>query len=180
MMKNKFTTSSIVIGIVLICLSIVIVSGVIATNIINEKKIAAQPTIDSTQVVELFFSEDNPSLLTTVASFPTATPSSELVEKVHARYILTSDETTANDVLVKLKSGANWTEMCKQYSTDTVTAQNDCDLGWFHRDVMVEEFETLAFDTPVGEFGGPEQTIYGWVVIQVLGHEIRPYTEGSQ
>jgi parvulin-like peptidyl-prolyl isomerase len=180
MMKNKITTLSIVVGIVLICLSIVIVSGVIATNIINEKKIATQPTIDSTQVVELFFSEDNPSLLTAVASFPTATPSSELVEKVHARYILTSDETTANDVLVKLKSGANWTEMCKQYSTDTVTAQNDCDLGWFPRDVMVKEFETLAFNTPVGEFGGPEQTIYGWVIIQVLGHEIRPYTEGSQ
>ena len=176
MMKNKITTLSIVVGIVLICLSIVIVSGVIATNIINEKKIANQPTIDSTQVVELFFSEDNPLLLTAVASFPTATPSSELVEKVHARYILTSDETTANDVLVKLKSGANWTEICKQYSLD----KTDCDLGWFPRDVMVKEFETLAFNTPVGEFGGPEQTIYGWVIIQVLGHEIRPYTEGSQ
>ena len=55
MMKNKITTLSIVVGIVLICLSIVMVSGVIATNIINEKKIATQPTIDSTQVVELFF-----------------------------------------------------------------------------------------------------------------------------
>ena len=180
MMKNKITLLSIVIGIVLVCLLIVIASGVIATKIINERKIAAQQTIDSTQIAELFFSEDNPALLTTVSSFPTATPSSELVEKVHARYILTSDETTANDVFVKLKSGANWTEMCKQYSTDKVTAQNDCDLGWFPRGVMVEEFETLAFDTPVGQFGGPAKTIYGWVVIQVLGHEIRPYTEGSQ
>jgi parvulin-like peptidyl-prolyl isomerase len=180
MMKNKITAFSIVVGIVLVCLSIAIVSGVIATKIINERKIASQPTIDPTQVVELFFSEDNPSYLTAVASLPTATPSSELVEKVHARYILTSDETTANDVLVKLKSGANWAEMCKQYSADKVTAQNDCDLGWFPRGVMVEEFETLAFNTSVGEFGGPEQTIYGWVIIQVLGHEIRPHTEGSQ
>ena len=180
MTKNKITALSIVVGIVLVCFSIVIASGVIVTKTINERKIASQPTIDSTQVAELFFSEDNPALLTAVALFPTATPSSELVEKVHARYILTSDETTANDVLVKLKSGANWNEMCKQYSTDKVTAKNDCDLGWFPRGVMVEELETLAFSTPVDEFGGPEQTIYGWVIIQVLGHEIRPYTEGSQ
>ncbi len=180
MMKNKISPISIVIGIVLVCLLIVIASGVIATKIINERIIAAQPTIDSTQVAELFFSGDNPALLTAVASFPTATPSSELVEKVHARYILTSDETTANDVLVKLKSGENWTEMCKQYSLDKVTAKNDCDLGWFPRDIMVKELESLAFNTPVGEFGGPDQTMYGWFIIQVLGHEIRPYTEGSQ
>jgi len=180
MTKNKAITLSIIAGIVIICSLIVIASGVVTTKIIDERKIASQPTIDTTQVAEFFFSEDNPAFLTAVASFPTSTPSSELVEKVHARYILTSDETTANDVLVKLKSGASWTEMCKQYSTDTVTAQNDCDLGWFPRDVMVEEFETLAFNTPVGEFGGPEQTIYGWIIIQVLGHEIRPYTEGSQ
>jgi parvulin-like peptidyl-prolyl isomerase len=179
-MKNKTTTLSIVIGIVLICLSIVIASGVIATKTINQRKLASQPTIDSTQVFEFFFSEDNPAFLTSIAALPTATPSSELVEKVHARYILTSDKVTANDVLVKLKSGANWTEMCRQYSLDKVTAQTDCDLGWFPRGVMVKEFETLAFDTPVGEFGGPEQTIYGWVIIQVLGHEIRPYTEDSQ
>ncbi|HCR72598.1 MAG TPA: hypothetical protein DIW23_14235 [Anaerolineae bacterium] len=175
MMKNK----SIFIGIVLVCLSIVIASGVIATKIINERKIASQPTIDTTQVAEFFFSEDNPAFLTAIASFPTATPASELVEKVHARYILTSDETTANDVLVKLKSGANWDEMCRQYSLDERTVQTDCDLGWFPRDVMVKELEILAFNTPVGEFGGPEQTIYGWVIIQVLGREIRPYTESS-
>jgi parvulin-like peptidyl-prolyl isomerase len=179
MMKNKITTLSIVIGIVLVCLSIVIASGVFATKIINERNIASQPTLDSTQVAEIF-SEDNPAFLTAVASFPTSTPSSELVEKVHARYILTSDKNTANDVLVKLKSGANWTEMCKKYSLDKDTFKTDCDLGWFPRNVMVKEFEILAFNTPVGEFGGPEQTSFGWVIIQVLGHEIRPYTEGSQ
>jgi parvulin-like peptidyl-prolyl isomerase len=178
MMKSK----NIVIGIILVCLSIVVASGVVATKFINERKIASKRTIiiDSTQVADYFFLEDSPSFLTAIASFPTTTPSSDLVEKVHARYILTSEKTTANDVLVKLKSGANWSEMCQQYSIDRVTAQNDCNLGWFPREVMVKELEILAFNTPTGEFGGPEQTIYGWVVIQVLGHEIRPYTEGLQ
>jgi parvulin-like peptidyl-prolyl isomerase len=180
MTKNKAWALSIIAGIVVICSSTVIANGVIATKIINERGFASQPTVDPTQVAELFFSEDNPAVLTTIALLPTTTPSSELVEKVHVRYILTSDKTTANEVLVKLKSGANWSEMCSQYSLDEVTAKNDCDLGWFPRDVMVKEFETLAFNTPVGDFGGPEQKIYGWVIIQVLGHEIRPYTEGSQ
>jgi parvulin-like peptidyl-prolyl isomerase len=179
MTQNKATALSIIAGIIVICSSIIIASGVIATKIINERKFASQRNIVSTQVAESFFLEDNPAFLTAIAALPTTTPSSELVEKVHARYILTSDKTTANEVLLKLKSGANWAEMCKQYSLDKVTAQIDCDLGWFPRDVMVKEFETLAFNTPVGEFGGPEQTIYGWVIIQVLGHEIRPYTEGS-
>jgi len=164
MTKNKIIALSIIAGIVVICLSIVIASGVIASKNINERKSASQPNIDSTQFAEIF-SEDNPAFITAIAAFPTTTPSSELVEKVHVRYILVSDKTTANDVLVKLKSSANWSEMCSQYSLDKVTAQTDCDLGWFPRDVMVKEFETLAFNTPVGEFGGPEQTIYGWVII---------------
>lgn len=180
MTKNKATTPSIIIVIILIGLAIAIATIVIATKAIDERKFAVHPTIDSTQAFESFFSENNPAFLTAIASLPTTTPSSELVEKVHVRYILTSDNTTANDVLVKLKSGTNWTEMCKQYSLDKVTAQTDCDLGWFPRGVMVEEFEVLAFNTPVSEFGGPEQTIYGWVIIQVIGREIRPYTEGSQ
>lgn len=179
MKKNKITSLSIITGIVVICVSIVIVGGIIATKIINERKLASQSNIVSTAAAE-FFSEDNPAFLTAIAALPTTTPSSELVEKVHVRYILTSDKTTANDVLVKLRSGANWAEMCKQYSLDKVTAQTDCDLGWFPRDVMVKEFEILAFNTPVGEFGGPEQTIYGWVIVQVLGREMRPFTESSK
>lgn len=180
MTKNKITTLGTMISVVLIGLVIIIAIGVIAIKIINERRFISQSNIVSTQVAEFYFSEDNPIFLTAIAALPTSTPSSELVEKVHVRYILTSDETTANEVLEKLQSGANWSEICKQYSLDKVTAQTDCDLGWFPRDVMVKEFEILAFNTPVGEFGGPEQTIYGWVIIQVLGREIRPFTEGSQ
>lgn len=176
MAKNK----SFIIRIFVIGLAILIVIGIIAIKIIYERKFTSQTNMVSTQVAEFYFSEDNPAFLTAIAALPTSTPSSELVEKVHVRFILTSDETTANTVLLKLKSGANWDEMCRQYSLDERTVQTDCNLGWFPRDVMVKEFETLAFNTPVGEFGGPEQTIYGWVIIQVLGREIRPYTEGSQ
>ncbi len=186
-MKNKITGLRIVIGIVITCLSIVVVGGVIATIIIREMKSASQLNSNSsTPIVIEATLELDPASLTSVAALPTTTPSNELVEQVYVRHILTSDKDTAIAVLQKLKSGADWNEMCKQYSLDKNTIQAGCDLGWLRRGVAVEEYEILAFNAPVGEFIGPEKIIYGsnkidygWFIIQVLSHEMRPYSEYS-
>jgi parvulin-like peptidyl-prolyl isomerase len=42
---------------------------------------------------------------------------------------------------------------------------------------MVEEFETAAFSTPVGEVAGPVQSPFGWHLIYVRGHETRRLDE---
>ncbi len=100
-------------------------------------------------------------------------------EQVNARHILVADEAAAQAILGQLQSGMAWEVLAAELSLDTSNKDKGGDLGWFGRGAMVQPFEDAAFAAAVGETVGPVKTEFGWHVIQVLGHEMRPLDDAS-
>jgi peptidyl-prolyl cis-trans isomerase D len=80
----------------------------------------------------------------------------------------------AEDLLAKVKSGANFAELAKKNSDDPGSAQQGGSLGWVNRGQMVPEFEKAAFALKKGETSGLVQSSYGFHIIRLDDrHEAR-------
>ncbi|TGD78008.1 peptidylprolyl isomerase [Hymenobacter wooponensis] len=73
----------------------------------------------------------------------------------------------ATEVLNKIKGGADFAAMARQYGTDGTTATGG-DLGWFQQGRMVPEFEKAVFGaTSVGLLPAPVKTSFGYHIIKI-------------
>jgi foldase protein PrsA len=101
---------------------------------------------------------------------------------VHARHILLKSSQSA--LAVKLAKelqadhGSNFAALAKKYSTDTGSAKQGGDLGFFSKGQMVAPFEKAAWSLKVGQISNPVKSQYGWHIIQVLG--TRPSAASQQ
>ena len=87
---------------------------------------------------------------------------------------------TAEDVLKKAKSGANFEDLAKKYSEDDATKPKGGDLGWIVEKQTVPEFEQAAFSVPKGSVSDLVKTQYGFHIIKVLDRETahtKPFEE---
>ncbi|RSK37657.1 peptidylprolyl isomerase [Hymenobacter metallilatus] len=73
----------------------------------------------------------------------------------------------ATEVLNKIKGGANFADMARQYGTDGTTATGG-DLGWFQQGRMVPEFEKAVFGaTSAGLLPNLVKTSFGYHIVKV-------------
>lgn len=77
---------------------------------------------------------------------------------------------TAEEVLAKIKAGANFGDMAKKYSQDT-SASNGGNIGWITHGQTVKAFEDTAFSMKPGQVSGLVHTSYGIHIIKVLGKQ---------
>ncbi|KKI90794.1 peptidylprolyl isomerase [Bacillus sp. SA1-12] len=96
--------------------------------------------------------------------------------KVKASHILVEDEAKAKEVKDKLAKGDKFEDLAKEYSTDTGSAQNGGELGWFGKGQMVKEFEDAAFKLKEGQVSEPIKTDYGYHIIKVT-QTVKPFDE---
>jgi hypothetical protein len=99
-------------------------------------------------------------------------------EQVWARHILVADEAAAIAIIEKLKNGEDFATLAKELSTDTGSAVNGGDLGWFGSGAMVPEFETAVFalEKPGDITLTPVKSQFGFHIIQLIAKQNRPLT----
>jgi peptidyl-prolyl cis-trans isomerase SurA len=76
----------------------------------------------------------------------------------------------ADEVEAKLKAGARFEDMAKQYSGGQ-TADKGGDLGDFKRGALAKVLEDQTFDLKAGEYTAPIRTRQGFVVLEVTEHQ---------
>ena len=72
----------------------------------------------------------------------------------------------AQEALAKIKAGAAFEDVVKQYSDDTGSLDRMGSVGKFHRTDMDPAFSAAAFALKVGEVSDPVETPFGFHVIK--------------
>lgn len=87
------------------------------------------------------------------------------------RHILLSpeDEEKAKEAKKKLDEGADFAEIAKEYSIDTVANEDGGSIGLITEDQtnIDADFRAAAFDLELNKISNPIQTSFGWHIIEV-------------
>lgn len=87
--------------------------------------------------------------------------------ELNGRHILVADEATAKEAIEKIKGGASFADVAKEYSTDTGSAEKGGELGWFSVGAMVDEFNDAAYALELNTLSEPVKSDYGYHVIEI-------------
>ena len=96
-------------------------------------------------------------------------------KEYNAQHILVDSEEKANELKAQIDGGADFAELAKANSTDTGSAVNGGDLGWFGLGMMVAPFEEAVVAATPGTVTAPVKTDFGWHLIKV--NEVRDATK---
>lgn len=96
-------------------------------------------------------------------------------EQVSARHILLKTEgkdeaavsRLAQELVNRLRAGANFAQLAKEFSEDEGSKNNGGDLGSFGKGQMVPEFEQVAFTLQPNQISDPIKSQFGYHIIEV-------------
>ncbi len=88
-------------------------------------------------------------------------------EQIRCRHILVKTKEQADDLLVALSAGADFSVMAKAKSEDPASKDRGGDIGFFTKGMLLPEFEEVAFKLKVGEISQPVQTKLGFHIIKL-------------
>jgi hypothetical protein len=86
--------------------------------------------------------------------------------QVRARHILLPTREAAESARNRITAGEDFAKVAREVSSDSSTAGNGGELGWFAGEEMAAPFADAAFALKPGEISQPVQTEYGWHIIQ--------------
>lgn len=75
---------------------------------------------------------------------------------------------TADELVERLKNGADFAELAEQFSDDPGSRLEGGDLGFVTQGTFVAPVDEAVFGLPIGEISEPIQSQFGWHIIEVL------------
>ncbi|HEX3382416.1 MAG TPA: peptidylprolyl isomerase [Paraburkholderia sp.] len=89
-------------------------------------------------------------------------------KEYHLHHILVDNEQQAKDLIAKIKAGASFEDLARQYSKDPGSGKNGGDLDWSDPKAYVPEFADAATHLQKGQMTNtPVHTQFGWHIIRV-------------
>ena len=89
-------------------------------------------------------------------------------KEYHLHHILVDNEQEAKDLIAKIKAGASFEDLAKQYSKDPGSGKNGGDLDWSDPKAYVPEFAAAAEKLQKGQMTDtPVHTQFGWHIIRL-------------
>lgn len=85
-----------------------------------------------------------------------------------ASHILVKDRSLAQELLKRVKQGANFESLAREHST-CPSKSSGGDLGWFGPGKMVAQFESACKGLGVGSISDVVQTQFGYHLIKLTG-----------
>ena len=89
-----------------------------------------------------------------------------LPERWRASHILVDTQAEAEEVMERIKQGADFSELARNMSKDA-TSKQDGDVGYFSKGQLIPEFEKACFELEVGEVSDVVKTQFGYHVIKL-------------
>ncbi|HLX02133.1 MAG TPA: peptidylprolyl isomerase [Trinickia sp.] len=127
----------------------------------------AQQTVVLRALIEKFVKDNTPTDAEVKARYD------DLVKQAggreyHLHHILVDNEQQAKDLIAKIKAGASFEDLAKQYSKDPGSGKNGGDLDWANPNSYVPEFAAAAEKLQKGQMTDePVHTQFGWHIIRV-------------
>ena len=127
----------------------------------------AQQTVVLRSLIEDYVAKNKPSDAEVKARYD------ELVKQAggkeyHLHHILVDNEQQAKDLIAKIKGGAKFEDLAKQFSKDPGSGKNGGDLDWANPKTYVPEFAAAAEKLQKGQMTDtPVHTQFGWHIIKL-------------
>ncbi|AXF14319.1 peptidylprolyl isomerase [Paraburkholderia caledonica] len=127
----------------------------------------AQQTVVLRALIEDFVKKNTPSDAEVTARY-NALIKDAGGKEYHLHHILVDNEQQAKDLIAKIKGGASFEDLAKQFSKDPGSGKNGGDLDWSDPKAYVPEFAEAATHLQKGQMSDtPVHTQFGWHIIRV-------------
>jgi peptidyl-prolyl cis-trans isomerase C len=127
----------------------------------------AQQTVVLRALIEDFVKTNTPSDAEVTARY-NALIKDAGGKEYHLHHILVDNEQQAKDLIAKIKAGASFEDLAKQFSKDPGSGKNGGDLDWSDPKAYVPEFADAATHLQKGQMTDtPVHTQFGWHIIRV-------------